>query len=119
MGAWGYSVFENDDALDWVRDLHNSKSKLDFIKEILERLVKNSGYRDAPDCSKAIAAAAVVASIHDKSFDDLPSRIITWAQKQDKVDKSMLRLVRRAVKLVEIKSELCDLWKPSKDFKEC
>jgi Domain of unknown function (DUF4259) len=26
MGAWGYSAFENDDALDWLADLEASDS---------------------------------------------------------------------------------------------
>ena len=28
MGAWGYGVFENDDAADWLADFVNHPNKL-------------------------------------------------------------------------------------------
>ena len=48
MGAWGSGNFENDDAMDWVADLEETRN-LKLVKQTLrEVLDAGDGYLEAP-----------------------------------------------------------------------
>lgn len=67
MGAIGAGPFENDDALDFLDELEESEQEVRRrkVETALARVVRASGYIEAPTMSEAVAAAAVVAACDD------------------------------------------------------
>jgi hypothetical protein len=60
MGAWDHGPFENDDALDFVQDVGADGAKA--VEQALKAVTGTAGYLEAPEASRAIAAAAFVAA---------------------------------------------------------
>jgi hypothetical protein len=64
MGATGAGPFENDDALDFLDDLEDSEptERRKKVVAVMERVIGDQGYIEAPSMAAAVAAAAVVAA---------------------------------------------------------
>ncbi|MCH4887410.1 DUF4259 domain-containing protein [Acidaminobacter sp. JC074] len=122
MGAWGYKSFENDDAVDFLDDLSETRNTKSIIK-VFDKTTHEPDYLEAPLCSEALAAAELVCLITEGEVEALPSSVIDWY-------KSGLGLFKRSVKFspADIKkaayavekiineSELKELWEESEDF---
>ena len=118
MGAWGYQSFENDDACDWVGNLLDSPGKLKVIQETLQItlkcLVKNQD--DAPICSTGMAAAEIVAAIHQHSADRIPHDLKERVLRQKSLEESLVKHTLQVVNEMETRSELRELWRESDEF---
>ena len=114
-GAWGTGAFDNDDALDWVWELESS-SGVSVLEAALEDVTSSFFYISAPECSRAIAAAEIVAALIGNPGPDLPENVKSWVANNDvQIDAKTLELARTAVTLVRdsSKSELAALWRDS------
>ena len=109
-GAWGVGSFENDSAMDWVYELELSTSS-SFLGETFDH-VEGRNYLEVDECSAAIAAAEVVASIIEKSLSHLPDAVQEWAGKYDEIDNNLkLEAVAAVMRCADIQtSELAQLW---------
>ncbi len=111
-GAWDMGPFENDDALDWVRELEES-TDFSAIKAALRPATSSGSYIEAPSGSYAIAAAEVVAALLGNPAENLPSEISTWVAGQEvKPGSDLIGWAKTAVTnvLSKEKSELSQLW---------
>ncbi len=65
MGAWDFGPFDNDTAADWSGDLQDTKPerRVALIRETLGEVLHESAYLDSGPAERAIAAAAVIASL--------------------------------------------------------
>lgn len=111
-GAWGMGPFDNDDALDWVWELEAS-SDVSILEDALEDVTSSLIYISAPECSRAVAAAEVVAALIGKQREDLPDEVGSWVSENDiEANKELVELAKKAVTLVRdsSKSELAELW---------
>jgi hypothetical protein len=124
MGAWGCGSFENDDALDWVIELEQTKD-LSVIVHALDEIISGIGdYLDATDCANALAAAETVAGLAGRPGPALPEEITHWvserhaeaAQDRQIVDETARYQARRAINAVLSESELKELWEETDDF---
>lgn len=110
MGAWGYSTFENDDALDWAAALEED-SDARRLTAAFEAVIQNQEYLESFDCSAALAAAEVVAACRGRAADSLPEEILAFL---DRVEKSSVQSLREnaltAIERVRSQSELQELW---------
>ena len=117
MGAWGPGPFSNDDALDWIAEFEESGVPL------IDRTFATAAneYLEAPDGSKIIAAAEVVAAALGYPSSEFPevlrapamSARETIMQSGD-IRESALRAVDR---VVAKQSELDELWRePGADY---
>jgi len=114
-GAWDIGPFDNDDALDWVSELENSGGT-SILESALKDVTRSMLYISAPECSRAVAAAEVVAALAGKPRAELPDEVTSWVRSNNRVaDKDLIVLARKAVALVRdsSKSELADLWRDS------
>lgn len=112
-GAWGMGPFDNDDALDWVWELEKAAST-DMLEDALEEVTGSFFYISAPECSRAVAAAEVVAALLGRPGRELPDEVKTWISDSSlRADEDLVALAREAVTLVRDsdKSELADLWR--------
>ncbi len=108
MSAWGSGSFENDDARDFVCDLHSKV--FDDLREVLARAAEQSEYLEAPDASVAVAAAEVIAALKGAPPEPLPCEIAKWVSKVPDASTDLSELARQAVNRVRLNSELKDLW---------
>lgn len=118
MGAWGIGNFENDEAMDWIYELEDSK---DFA--VLERALKavtrdESGAADVFDACAALAAAETVAALLGFPPDDLPEEVESWIDGKPEPPNNLVALAQRAVEAVKKKSELRDLWEEQENVDE-
>jgi hypothetical protein len=112
MGAWGAGSFENDDALDWVAELEESRGLKVVKKTLREVLDAGDGYLEANAASRGIAAAEVVAGLNDAPGDDLPEEVENWIEEQrDRTTVDLSPLALEALARIRTKCELFDLWK--------
>jgi len=117
-GAWDTGSFDNDDALDWVWELVESKD-LSIVSGPLRNAVNQSDYLEAPDASMAIAAAEVVAALRGKPSQALPPEVSDWVQKhQIEVSDDLVSTAREAIERVKLidSSELAQLWSESDEL---
>lgn len=70
MGAWGEGPFDNDDAADLLAELSaaTSTEMADVLQIAITRVLDTEGYLQAPDVSRAVAAAAIVAVLMDPTL---------------------------------------------------
>src|SRR3954470_16325508 len=76
MGAWGSGPFDNDDAADLAGDLAEPTESASVVAALGDALLAATAgeeYIDAPEMSRAIAAAAIVAMFGDESLPTPPS----------------------------------------------
>lgn len=66
MGAWGYSTFENDDAMDWALELEKV-SDLSLIEATFSSVEEAGDYLDAIDINEGLAACEVLARLLGRS----------------------------------------------------
>jgi hypothetical protein len=124
MGAWGWGSFENDEALDWVFDLEQSRD-FSAIAATLDTILDNEDdYLDATDCSMALAAAETVAALTGWPEPALPEEVASWvkdrqqesSQEGPPVDESLVVRARRATEAILSDSELKELWEETDEF---
>jgi hypothetical protein len=109
MGAWGFRIFENDDAADFVAEFEQ-EGIIPLSRALNE--VCESEYIEAPEGSVALAAAAIVAAatgIQDVLPDEVEAALKSVNSWQ--AISGLKGQARRAVECVaSSKSELIELW---------
>jgi hypothetical protein len=116
MGAWDVTPFANDDAADWAAELLSAPQPEDFLAGTL-RVAMRSGYLDAADGSRLVAAAALVAAACGAPVGDFPEELGVWLRGKEAALKPLAPDALAAVRRVRsAESELRDLWEGSEDF---
>ena len=115
MGTWGIGTFENDDASDWVYELEPAND-LSVVQAALATLNDATGYREAPTCVNALAAAEVVAALLGKPSPDLPEAVVGWVSANARLPARDLRTnALTAIDKILGDSELRELWGETDD----
>jgi hypothetical protein len=113
MGAWGCGNWENDDAMDWVGQLEESKGT-DLLQRTLSKVASNADYVESPDSCEALAAAEVIAALKGAPGKDLPQEVRKWvSQNKSGLSPELSTLAVQAVTKIKSDSELKELWEES------
>lgn len=116
MGARGAGAFENDDAMDWARELDEGRDA-GFVARAL--VAGDGGYLWASEGSVVVAAAEVVAALAGRPDGALPDEVVRWAGEDagEGVDGETVGLALGVVGRVRHGpgSELEELWDESGD----
>lgn len=116
MGAWGWSIYENDDALDLVNDILSTKSGAGFIKEFKDFL-DNIDLSDMIACSKALVYADIIGATRKFPSSQTPDELKKWlADKNIHFSDDSMRLLKQYLVKIVAGSELNDLWKESDQY---
>jgi len=121
MPGWGTGSFENDDAQNFLGQLHSLS--VDDLRELLARAADQE-YVDAPESGAVVAAAEVVASLvafgKDETASSLnPRQILEWTSKNDaEMPPDLADIAIRAVEKVRTNSELKDRWLEAEGLNE-
>jgi hypothetical protein len=115
MGATGAGPFENDDALDFLDELEDSDHDVrrKRVESALDRVVRASGYVEAPTMSQAVAAAVVVAACDDLESVVGERNVPRWVDEEPiDVDEQLEELATQALRrsLQSDDNELWELW---------
>jgi hypothetical protein len=81
MGAWGNGPFDNDDAADFLGELGavgDADAVSVVLGDALKAVINNDDYIEAPEMSRAIAAAAVVALFTGEQMPTTEALPETW-----------------------------------------
>lgn len=119
MGAWSCESFGNDDACDWVYELEESDN-LDFLESTLDAvLTMGEEYLEAPEATRAIAAAEVVARLQGNFGirDSYSESADNWVDKVKLTPPATLaHKARQALdRILSEPSELLELWQESEE----
>jgi Domain of unknown function (DUF4259) len=117
MAVSNFSIFEHDDAADWIGSFESDG--LSSVKAALDLVVEADAgaYIEIADAAPAMAAAEIVAAARDDDASRLP-KSLKAAFKEHRGDvededlaSAALKVVRRVLK----NSELKDQWDESGD----
>lgn len=108
MGTWGARAFENDDALDWVWELEESRD--DSVVRGALRAVGGVADIEAPEAACGLAAAEVVAAAAGAPAGWLPEPVTAWVAAHGPAVAPLRDDARRTVERVAERSELQELW---------
>lgn len=115
MGAWGYSSFENDTALDCIEEWKDVSA----IRRLLEGAANSAAELDADEASCLLAAAEVVCTMMGRTAADFPEDALdNWKAAGDP-DEALRTMATVGVERVRDNSELAELWaeEPSENKK--
>jgi hypothetical protein len=120
MGANGISIFDNDDATDWLDgyDSDGAAAVTTALETVTE--LDAQDYLEATEAAHALAAAEVVAASRDGDFDRIPEDAVDRVQ-ANAAKLNAAKLIgpaRRAVARVLKSSELKDEWEAGRDAEE-
>ena len=121
MPGWGIGSFENDDAQNFLGQLHSLS--VEDLREMLARAADQE-YVDAPESGTVVAAAEVVASLVAFGKDETassvnPRQILEWISKNDaEMPPDLADIAIRAVEKVRTNSELKDRWLEAEGLNE-
>ncbi len=116
MGAWGHGPFEDDAALDFVRDIEEAKNPKKIITEALDHAVE-SDYLETDEANAAIVSAAYIDSAVNGTKYTTPEmgepyEVDTFPTRFPDLDLSDLKskAVAALEKVIGEGSELKELW---------
>lgn len=113
MGAWAADSFSNDDAMDWLYAFTEMPS-VEMLRDTLDSIIAEDEYLEAPDCSEAIVAAEIIASLRGRPSKSVPQDLMTWLATDHGLDvKSLVPLARKSIERIRTSSELQELWDDS------
>lgn len=122
MGAWGIGNFENDDAVDWMYDISDSKG-VKVLLSPLKDVVNETGYLESPDCCQALVSAEIISKALSKDRSELPEEIQSWLEKKrglfgkpPVLEPAHASLAAQAVKKIMADSELKELWQEAGEY---
>jgi len=113
MGAWAADSFSNDDALDWLFAFTEAPTA-EMLRDTLDAIIAEDEDPDAPDCSEAIVAAEIIASLNGRSSAKIPDDLKHWLSTDHGLNAMALApLARKALVRILAGSELQELWDDS------
>lgn len=120
MGAWSHEPFGNDDALDWIYRLEETKDE-SLLSNTFSRAIENADeYLEADDGFVIVAAAEVLAKLLSKGTqnDGYTKKVDEWVQAVNlQPSAALLKNAQTALDLVLGEdSELNELWKETEDY---
>lgn len=116
MGAWGYGVFENDIACDWVYELLDSADPVAFLGDALNP-EGMATYLEVDSGTNILAASETIRAITTGMRENLTPELSEWVVN---IPPSSIRtLAPQAINainhVISANSELNELWAEDED----
>lgn len=120
MGAWGYGIFDDDTAYDYVDEIDNS----DNPKEIFKKAFKNAidaDYLEYDDCHAVTVSASYIDSILNGTrprVDTEDENYFQFIENNKNLDVTDLKTdaVKALEKVISDNSELNELWAANEEL---
>lgn len=118
MGIWGCDIFENDDSSDFIENLGSNRGDK-YLRDALERVLKNHTSISVYDSHIALAATSVIKGIVTGDYETLPPNVIEWAKTRKTKDfADLIQPSLEAIKKIKRNSELREEWSNMPEFLE-
>ncbi len=118
MGAWDIGFFDNDEALDWVYELEKAND-FSILEHAFETVIDQKGDTpDASDCTIALCAAEVVASLLDNPASEVPDEVLEWIEDKPEPSSELIKIAVKAIKVILDDSELKELWLETDEYQD-
>jgi hypothetical protein len=111
MGAWGFSTFENEDAMTWIQNL-TPQSVLDEVEAAIDLVASRGleGYLETQECCCALAAAEIVAASLGRPAEIVPPEIgVLQAHINARSLPTLAHQALTVIERIEAESELREL----------
>lgn len=120
MAVSDYSIFEHDEAADWIGafesdGLSSVKAALDLVAD-----ADSGSYIEIADAAPAMAAAEIVAAARDDDASRLPKAVKAAFKEHrgDVEDEDLVSVALKAVRRIIKNSELKDQWDEAGDAED-
>lgn len=112
MGAWSPSIWDNDDAVDWLTNLM-AKDDSTLLGTTLEASELENDYLECPKAAKILCACEIIAALCGRPSSDLPTCARAWIDSHLCMDVSLIRFLaeKRVDRVLSEGSELDELWR--------
>ena len=114
MSIWGFGAFENDDAIAWLGDLEDAENQ--SMLDTTLQLVINASVPPEHDCNEALAAAEVVAALHNSPGYSLPKVVTDWVKAHPDTTDALREKALIATEVILADSELRHFWAEEDDL---
>ena len=114
MGAWGYGIFDDDTAYDYVDEIDNSDNPKEIFKNAFETAI-NTDYLEYDDCHAVTVSASYIDCILNGTkprVDAEDENFFQFVEKNKHLDLNDLKpnAVIALEKVISDGSELNELW---------
>ena len=120
MAVSDYSIFEHDEAADWIGSFESDG--LASVKAALELVADADAgsYIEIADAAPAMAAAEIVAAARDDDASRLPKAVKAAFKEHrgDVEDEDLVSVALKAVRRIVKNSELKDQWDEAGDAED-
>lgn len=107
MGAWGYSAFDNDEAMDWLGRLLEAE-----LPTSCWMLDLDLASRESWAAEQALAACEVVAALGGRAHAQATGELKEWAvDRGELLDLGLVRAALAVAAVIRDESELRELFK--------
>jgi hypothetical protein len=111
VGAWGTGSFENDDGLDWVAELEAAEDTTLLLEPLQAVTQLQDDYLDSYECTRALAAAEVVAALRGQPATQVPPEVEQWVRaRPGNVPDQLVHEALLAIQHIRTDSEAKELW---------
>ena len=117
MGSWGYRTFEDDIAIDWLEDLHDS-DPIAFFEQCLD--LSGSEYVEFLACVGVVCTAEMIHSLLSEPRPGLPEAAHQWLHEHHGLNA--FRFVPQTIlslqRIMGPNSEMHGLWEDNEESYE-
>jgi hypothetical protein len=118
MGAWGYEVFDDDTAYDYLDDLKNSPTIIADMEKYFNEVIE-AEYVGYDEGHSALVSAAIIDSVANGTFYRCDEKdYLEWTKSLKNLD--FIHLKQKAIKAIDTvvsdHSELKELWEENKEL---
>ncbi|HLX54795.1 MAG TPA: DUF4259 domain-containing protein [Aquella sp.] len=120
MGAWGYELFDDDTAYDYIDQIGNSDNPKEIFRNAFETAI-NADYLEYDECHAVIVSASYIDSILNgtKPIKDAEDGIFyQFIEKNKTLNVSDLKTdaVKALERVIGNNSELNELWAENEEL---
>ena len=119
MGAWGFGIFDDDAALDFIYELENSGDEIAEAMAELFQAVNSADYIDSDEGAAVIVCSAIIdAAINNTEYEYLSNEhedILAFA-KNSKLSELKNSAHSALEKVLGENSEVNELWSETEDY---
>ena len=106
MGTWGHEFDQNDDAADFIDEVHEARD-WSIISSRIHDFVSKGGYEEA---QQTVAALELVATAMGRPPAEIDADLAAWGTTHGGDAEKIRATALQAVDLIATKSELSELW---------
>ncbi len=95
MGAWGFSVFDNDSSCDFVMDLSQEENPVEAIKKVFDNVINEKEYIELDTACSAWVSICIADQILNDMEYECPD--IEYDEIIERIEKNQISDLKQSV----------------------